>query len=323
MPEDLISPADLTSPGELVASLADRDSRLFVQLLGRPDGRDMLYRISGKVLNHVRGDAYGKVFPHGATLFGVEGFNIRRLAADPRTGDLHLLSREIVFYTDPATGKPLTSWTNPLDGHTRPLPPITNAHVDSRYRIRDGVLFGVFGPAQVPLGGSVAPTRMHDTLAWTVDVPPLYSLAERYGIDDDFGLANQTYAAWELFDFLVDRREADARTGGDGTPEGAMRVVNCWTRACPYIPAMAISEESAHGSLVYHARSWTLDGFDDLEPWLRSAVREGYPEYESAPAAPATGPNDTSWTVFHALELAPRGLTWRDWCAAAPNDADA
>ncbi|MER5435362.1 DUF1838 family protein [Streptomyces sp. NPDC002588] len=308
---------DLTSPEELFASLADPDSRLFVQLLGRPDGHDMLYRISGKVLNHVRGDAYGPVFPHGATLFGIEGFNIRRLAADPRTGDLHLLSREIVFYVDPATGEPLTTWTNPLDGQTRPLPPITNDHVDSRYRIRDGVLYGLFGPAQVPLGGSVTPARLHGTLVWTVDVPPVYSLAERYGIDDDFGLANKTYTAWELFDFLVDSREAEARAAGPATPDGAMRVVNSWTRACPYIPAMAIADDSAHGGLVYHARGWTLDGFADLEPWLQAAVRESHPHYETAPSAPSPAPNDTSWTAFHARELAPRGITWREWCAGS------
>jgi uncharacterized protein DUF1838 len=303
-----------TSPAELFASLPDRASRLFVQLLGRPDGQDMLYRISGKVLNHVRGNAYGSAFPHGATLFGIEGFNIRRLAADPHTGDLHLLSREIVFYTDPATNEPLTVWTNPLDGRTRPLPPITNDHVDSRYRISGGVLYGLFGPAQVPLGASLTPARLHDTLVWTIDVPPLYSLAERYGIDDDFGLANKTYTAWELFDFLVDRREADERAAGPKAPEGAMKVVNCWTRACPYIPAMAIAENSAHGGLVYHARSWTLDAFADLEPWLQAAVRQGHPKYETAPDAPSPAPNDTSWSAFHAHELAPRGITWREWC---------
>jgi len=305
----------LTSPAELFASLPDPDSRLFVQLLGRPDGHDMLYRISGKVLNHVRGNAYGKAFPHGATLFGIEGYNIRRLVADPRTGDLHLLSREIVFYTDPATGAPLTTWTNPLDGQTRPLPPITNSQVDSRYRIRDGVLFGVYGLTQVPLGGSVTPTRLHDTLIWTVDVPPVYSLAERYGIDDDFGLANKTYAAWELFDFLVDSREAEVRTAGPAIPQGAMQVLNCWTRVCPYIPAMAIAEDSAFGNLVYHARCWTVGGFADVEPWLRDAVHESYPEYEAAPSGPSDRPNDTSWTVFHARELVPRGTTWREWCA--------
>ncbi|MDI2132456.1 DUF1838 family protein [Yinghuangia seranimata] len=306
----------LTSPGALFASLPDPDARLFVQLLGRPDGRDMLYRISGKVLNHVRGNAYGDAFPHGATLFGVEGFNIRRLAADPGTGDLHLLSREIVFYTDPKTGTPLTSWTNPLDGRTRPLPPIANDHVDSRYRVRDGVLYGLFGPAQVPLGDSVTPARLHDSLVWTVDAPPLYSLAERYRIDDDFGLANRTYAAWELFDFLVDRREAEARaTVGGAIPHGAMRIVNCWTRACPYIPAMAIAEAEAHGNLVYHARSWTLDAFTDLEPWLRDAVNERFPLYAAAPDAPSAAPNDTTWTAFHARELAPRGISWRAWCA--------
>jgi hypothetical protein len=302
-----------TALTQLFASLSDPHSRLFVQLLGRPDGGDMLYRISGKVLNHVRGNAYGGAFAHGTTLFGIEGFNIRRLTADSATGELRLLSREIVFYTDPVTGVVLTSWTNPLDGRTRVLPPIANEHVDSCYRIRDGALYAVYGPAQVPLGESVSPRRVGTHLVWTLDVPPLYSLAERNGIKDDFGLVDGTYAAWELFDFLVDEREAAGRDGPD-TPAGALRVLNCWTRACPYIPAMAIAEDDSRGGLVYHARSWTLDDFDDLEPWLRDLVRERHPGYRRAPQGPSAAPNDTTWTAFHANELAPRGITWRQWC---------
>lgn len=299
---------------QLFASVTDPDTRLFLQVLGRPDGEDMLYRISGRALNHVRGNAYGSAFAHGAVLFGVEGFNIRRLVAVPDTGDLYLLSREIVFSTDPATGAVLTEWTNPLDGRTRPLPPIANARVDTHYRIEDGRLFTAFGPARIPLGAAVSPARMHSTLVWTVDVPPVYSLADRYGIAEDFGLVHDTYAAWELFDFMVDEREAERRSRTPGTPRGALRATTCWTRLCPYPPAMALAERDGHGGLVYHARAWTLDSFDALEPWLRDLVAAEHPLYASSPDAPAATPNDTTWTVFHASELAPHGLTWKEWC---------
>ncbi|WP_331770163.1 DUF1838 domain-containing protein (plasmid) [Embleya sp. NBC_00888] len=308
-----------TSPEALIASLDDANARLFVRLLGRPDGRDMLYRISGTVHNHVPGDVHGKVFPHGRVLFGVEGYNIRRLVHPPGTDDLHMVSREIVFYTDPKDGSVLTEWTNPLDGQTRPLPPIANDRVQLSYRIRAGALFALFGPAEVPLAGSVAPRRVHRNLVWTLDVPPVYRLADRYGIDDDFGLANSTYTSWELFDFLVHEDDAREYSGTHAdTRTGAMPVTNCWSRICPYVPAMGIAESETPGNLVYHARAWTLDGFDALEPWLADLVRTRHPLYTSAPDTPGTGPNTTTWTAFHAGELAPRGLTWREWRDSTP-----
>ncbi|MEV7189983.1 DUF1838 family protein [Kitasatospora sp. NPDC093102] len=305
-----------TDPGPLYSSLDSADSRLFLQTLGRPDGQDMVYRISGKVMNQVRGNAYGAALAHGKTLFGFEGYNIRRLYRVPGTDDLYQLSREIVFYTDPVTGERLTQWTNPLDGRTRPLPPIANEHVNAHYRIKDGKLYTVAGTAEIPLGKAVAPLHIHDKLEWTSDVAPLYSLAQRYGIPEGFGLVNNTYATWEMFDFYVDQDEARKRETKD-IPKGAMEIVNSWTRTAPYIPAMCIPENSSQGSLVYHARSWSLDSFDELDPWIKTVVKADYPLFTQAPQSVDPTPNDTTWTSFYGKELKPQGLTWQQWCDSA------
>ncbi|WP_436775858.1 DUF1838 family protein [Yinghuangia sp. YIM S09857] len=308
------SAPDPTDPGALFRTLDDPNARLFLQTLGRADGKDMVYRISGSVLNQVKGNAYGTALQHGTELFGFEGYNIRQLYRLPGTNDVYQLSREIVFYTDPVTGQRLTEWTNPLDGKTRPLPPVDNEHVNGHYRIKDGKLFSVFGAAEVPMDKSVAPKRIHDQLVWTTDAPPLYSLEQRYQIPEDFGLVNDTYASWEMFDFLVDRDEADRRDNRGQVPKGAMEVVNSWTRNGPYIPAMCIPETQSPGNLVYHARSWTLDSFDKLEPWLKDVVRREYPVYQQSPEAVDPAPNDTTWTTFYRQELAPKNLTWKQWC---------
>ncbi|OPC79646.1 hypothetical protein B4N89_00615 [Embleya scabrispora] len=303
-----------TDPGSLFASLSDPNARLFLQTLGRPDGRDMVFRISGSVLDQVSGNAYGAALPHGAKLFGFEGYNIRRLYRQPGTDDVYQLSREIVFYTDPVTGKRLTEWTNPLDGRTRPLPPVNNEHVNGHYRIKGGKLYSVLGTAEVPLDTAVVPKTIHDQLVWTTDAAPLYDLRTRYRIPETFGLVDNTYASWELFDFYVDRDEARARDNARQVPKGAMEVTNSWTRNGPYIPAMCIAETGSPGNLVYHARSWSLDSFDALEPWLKDIVRAEYPLYRHAPDAVDPAPNDTTWTSFYRQELAPKNVTWKQWC---------
>ncbi|MCF2531500.1 DUF1838 family protein [Yinghuangia soli] len=308
------APQDPTDPGTLFKTLQDPNARLFLQTLGRADGQDMVYRISGSVLSQVRGNAYGPALPHGKVLFGFEGFNIRQLYRKPGTNDIYQLSREIVFYTDPATGQRLTEWTNPLDGKTRPLPPVDNEHVNGHYRIKDGKLFSVFGGTEVPLTNATAPKQIHDQLVWTTDAPPLYSLQQRYQIPETFGLTNNLYASWEMFDFIVDRDEARRHDDRNHVPKGAMEVVNSWTRNGPYIPAMCIPEKDSPGNLVYHARSWTLDSFEKLDPWIKETVRAEYPIYQRSPDTVNPAPNDTTWTAFYAQELAPKGLTWKQWC---------
>src|SRR6476660_257213 len=79
------SPRPASSPAPLYESLSQWYDRINLQPFGRPDGHDMVYRISGSVMLQVPGDAYagtpqrGDEFEHGRVLFGFEGYNIRRL----------------------------------------------------------------------------------------------------------------------------------------------------------------------------------------------------------------------------------------------------
>ncbi|NUT39479.1 MAG: DUF1838 family protein [Thermoactinospora sp.] len=286
-----------TDPAPLYELVTDVKARAFLQAMGRPDGRDMLYRMSGSVYARVPADALAPAIRHGQKLFGMEGYNIRRLHRVPDTNLLHVLTREFVCYTDPADpATPLREWANPLDGRVYPVVPINNDAVN-------------LGPFPITPDFRGFPCReIHEDWVWSMDIPPRTDLLET--LADDFGLSEGVYTTMEMFDFYVNQQEARSRA--EGIPQGAMRVRNSWTRSGPWAPFMGLAERDTNGGhLVYHARAWTLDGVDDLEPWLR---KEAGAFFATAPSAP--GPNQTSWSSFHAKELDGGRLTWAQWCEA-------
>jgi hypothetical protein len=286
-----------TDPGPLYSLVDDPLGRTYLRLLGRPDGEDMVYRISGSVYADVPGDALAPALRHGTRLFGFEGFNIRRLHREPGTDRLHLLTRELVFYTDPAgPTRILDEWANPVDGRTYPVVPVNNDPVNQ-------------GPFPISAGFTgPAPREAHGQLVWSLDIPPRTDLGAQLG--EEFGLPGGIYTTWELFDFAVD---ASAVRRGRQVPRGALPVVCTWSRVGPWPPFTALSEAETGGAgVVYHARSWTLDGFDDLEPWLQEAVVDGYPDYTAAPDEP--GPSRTSWSSFWEHQLDQGAMTWAEWC---------
>lgn len=290
---------DPTHPAPLYELVESVFGRAYLRLLGRPDGGDMVYRISGAVYADVPGDALAPALRHGAKLFGFEGFNIRRLYREPGTDRLHLLTRELVFYTDPANpATVLTEWANPVDGRTYPVVPVHNDAVNQ-------------GPFPITAAFTGPPARAaHGQFVWTLDIPPRTDLAATLG--DDFGLPGGVYTTWELFDFMVDEDVVDG-CRGRRVPEGAMPVVNSWTRVGPWPPFTGLSEAATHGAgAVYHARSWTLGGFEELELWIKDAVRADYPLYTAAPDEP--GPSRTSWSSFWAEQLGEGAITWAQWC---------
>ena len=68
------------------------------------------------------GFAYGRVAGMAdKLLFAVDGMNTRRCVAvkdDKRGVGYRLVSRELLFYTDPKTGEILRTWANPYTGET-------------------------------------------------------------------------------------------------------------------------------------------------------------------------------------------------------------
>lgn len=290
-----------TDPGPVYATVIDQSGKLLLQTFGRPDGKDMVFRISGSVYANVEGNALAPGTRHGQKLFNIEGYNIRRLYRVPDTNQLYQLSREIVFYTDPADPtRILTEWANPIDGRTYPVVPINNAVVD-------------FGPLTITSAFAGPPTRtMHDEVEWTSDIPVRIDFGAILG--ETFGLRNGTYAAMEMFDFYVDDTEVRMRTAGeDRVPLGIMNTKVSWTRTSPWAPFMCLAESTMPGQLTYHARSWSLSGYAELEPWLRAEVDANWPLYRTTPTEP--GPSENSWISFYNKQLDHGATTWAQWCA--------
>ncbi|MFG3442490.1 DUF1838 family protein [Nonomuraea sp. NPDC047897] len=292
---------DPTDPGPVYRTVTDKSGLLALQTHGRPDGQDMVFRISGSVYANIEGNAYDPRLRHGQKLFNLEGYNIRRLYRVPGTTQLYQLSREIVFYTDPADPtKVLREWKNPIDLRTYPVVPINNDTVN-------------FGPFNVTPSYAGPPMReVHDETVWTSDIPVRTDF--KLALGESFGLVNGVYTAQEMFDFYVDAREVAARTVVGTVPRGAMKTKISWSRTSPWAPFMCLPETDVRGQLTYHARSWSLHSYRDLEPWLRAEVEAAYPLYKAAPTAP--GPSENSWTSFHAKQLGGGATTWAGWCAA-------
>ncbi|MGR6917850.1 DUF1838 family protein [[Actinomadura] parvosata] len=289
-----------TDPGPVYATVTDPGAKLSLQTFGRPDGKDMVFRISGSVYANIEGNSLDPAIRHGQKLFDIEGYNIRRLYRVPGTNQLYQLSREIVFYTDPADPQRIVrEWKNPIDGRTYPVVPINNDTVN-------------FGPFTITPSYAGPPTRrLHDETVWTSDIPVRTNFGSTLG--ESFGLTGGVYAAQEMFDFSVDRREVAARTG-PGVPAGAMKTKISWTRTSPWAPFMCLAESDVRGQLTYHARSWSLDSYARIEPWLRAEIDANHPLYRAAPTEP--GPSENSWTSFYNKQLGKGTTTWAAWCAA-------
>jgi hypothetical protein len=320
----------------------------------------MYFRISGTIYAQVPGG--GPIAPgmrQGAKLWNIEGYNVRKLV---RNGEyIYLVSREILYYTDPADPtKILTTWKNAYDGKTYPVVPILNDTVNSVYRVKNGVLYGVpaaIGTAfqvEAPVG---APTTLGDgTKVYVSDIPLNYGLDDdgRYGIKDPFGFATgytsrasdrftgttARYTGLEAFDFWITKpgqmRMLPKNAAGEArVPSGPAPFYNSWARVSPMPPFTCIGEAATGIHAIYHARAWTLSTWSKVEKWIRDAVIATDGQYQFAPATAPVAPgasadrfiplwkNQTSWSAFFNSQLKGKGTDGADltWANWCTNNA--
>lgn len=352
--------ADNGTVGALYLTIKSDDQKLALQYAGRPDGKEMYFRISGSVYAQVPGG--GPVAPgmrQGAKLWNLEGYNVRKLV---RNGEyIYLISREILYYTDPADPtKILTTWKNAYDGKTYPVVPILNDTVNSVYRVKNGVLYGVpaaIGTAfqvEAPVG---PPTTLGDgAKVYVSDIPLNYGLDDdgRYGIKDPFGFATgytsrasdrftgttARYTGIEAFDFWISKpgqmRMLPKNAAGEArVPSGPAPFYNSWSRVSPMPPFTCIGEAATGIHAIYHARAWTLSTWSKVEKWIRDAVIATDGQYQFAPATAPVAPgasadrfiplwkNQTSWSAFFNSQLKGKGTDGADltWASWCSNNA--
>jgi len=229
------------------------------------------------------GEAYSRVPGEpDRLLFRFEGMNTRQCVTvtDPARGTgFRMVSREILFYKDPATGQIIDEWPNPWTGETVKVVHIANDPVNFRAPI-----FPVRADGK-PYQSDV--TVMGDHWWGTTTVPLFYRNPLAGDYQDYVG---GTYHATEMFNFFG--RVSDLTDAKKHSAD----VTVAWTRISDWLPWMKMRGRA--GQLYFNGAGLKLDGYADLPAGMRAAIETRGPIFREPPPVDDQRPNETSWTYF-------------------------
>lgn len=253
---------------------------------GAKDGEAAVFYWSGKIYSRVHGEP-------DRLLFAGEGMNIRQCTTvtDPKRGvGYRQVSREIMLFTDPATGEVLRKWQNPWTGETVDVMHIANDPVNV--------------PANFPYDAKGNPfrmtvKRMGPWIAMPLEVPLFYRNVLAGDYQDYIG---GQYHAMEVFDFAAPAAELlDPRKYPTAYPSVS------WVRISDWMPWMKM--RGRQGQLVFNAMGVKLRSVAELPEVLRDEIATNYPIYHRPPPIDDQRPNETTWTVFKKAIDANRAAT--------------
>ena len=224
-------------------------------------------------------------------LFRFEGMNVRQCVAvaDPARGQgFRQVSREVLYYKDPATGQILDEWQNPFTGESVKVLHIANDPVNFR-----GPIF--------PRGADGKPYKtdikvMGDHWWGTTTVPLFYKNPLAGDYQDYVG---GTYHATEMFNFFgsVSNLTNPKTTSAD--------VSVAWTRLSDWLPWMKMRGRA--GELYFNGAGLKLGSYADLPEAMRQAIEARNPQFKEPPPVDDQRPNETSWSYFQKAVPAPAG----------------
>ena len=238
------------------------------------DGEPTLYWFHGEGFSRVPGERDRK-------LFNVEGMNVRTCVTvkdEKRGTGWRLVSRELLFYTDPATGELLRTWANPWTGGTVNVLETVTVEVNQRPQFA----YSADGKPAKWTGTTSGKTWWN-----TITVPLFYSnpLGGEYQ-----KYIGGMYHATEMFNFMGDVADlVDDRKDTASTRVG-------WVRVSSWLPWMEMGDRA--GSMYFHTAGRKLAKFDDMSAVLKGVIASDYPAWREPPPSDDTRPNQTSWTVF-------------------------
>jgi hypothetical protein len=215
-------------------------------------------------------------------LFDVEGMNIRACVKAPDGDGFNLVSRELLIYTDPATGAVLKTWANPWTDETVEVLHVANDPVNGKFRSK-----GRDGKPYV-WNGSISGDRW-----WQTTTVPLFypnPLAGAY--QPEIG---GTYHATEMFNFF-----GDAASLLDPDAKSADEVTVGWVRMSDWLPWMKMG--GREGVIYFHTAGRKLDSFEELPAVLKNEIKVNYPEYAAPPPLDDARPNMTSWKYYDGVK---------------------
>lgn len=209
-------------------------------------------------------------------VLGFEGYNICRAEAQA-DGTWRLLTRELTFYRDLATGEIVDEWQNPYTKARNDVVHVANDPVNTVFRA---------GGPPMPWveSGNTTMLALNIPLAYPNPLSPAEFPRESSG---------EMYVGSEHFMFSAPRSEMD---------DPALAQVDAhvgWTRIGPWLPWMEMG--GVEGRLLYVGQGNKKASIGDLPADIQERIRKDYPEYAHAPSAWAQ-PNMTSWTYFKRLK---------------------
>lgn len=239
------------------------------------DGKPTYYWWYGNVYSRIPGE-------RDRLLFQYHGMNVRACVtvedAERGTG-YRMVSRELLFYADPETGKILDTWENPWTGETVDVIHVANDPVNSR-----GASFpnGPRGPYEFD-------ATIQGSKGWmTFEVPLFY---ENPLGGDYQQYVGGTYQAIEMFSFYFDSEDllSAETTELDDAQVG-------WARMSQWLPWMEMG--SRVGQMMFHGAGRRVSTFEEMPDVLTDEIQKNYPLYQQPPALDDDRPNETSWTYF-------------------------
>lgn len=239
------------------------------------DRRPTVYYWTGETYSRVPGEP-------DRLLFRFEGMNVRQCVTveDPVRGKgFRQVSREVLFYQDPATGQIVDEWKNPWSGETVKVLHIANDPVNFRAPI-----FPVRADGK-PYETDIQVMGDH---WWGTTTVPLFYRNPLAGDFQDF--VGGTYHATEMFNFF-------GRMSDLTDPKKHSADVNvAWARVSDWLPWMKMRGRA--GLLYFNGAGLKLDSYAELPAGMRAAIEARAPIYKDPPPVDDQRPNETSWTYF-------------------------
>ncbi|MEM8986229.1 MAG: DUF1838 family protein [Pseudomonadota bacterium] len=237
------------------------------------DGEPITYWWEGRAFSRRLGEK-------DKLLFLVEGMNVRACSAveDAKRGKgFKLVSREILLYKDPKTGKVLSKWDNPWSGET----------VDVLHVANDPVNFTMY--AKESDGSALKWRGQIKNGLWrqSSTVPLFYKNPLTASYEAEIGGA---YHATEMFNFFGD---ADDLLDPDKT---TAKTHVSWERMSDWLPWMKMSGRD--GIIYMHTAGLKLNAWDELSDTMKAEIRKHYPEYAGPPPLDDDRRNVTSWSYY-------------------------
>jgi hypothetical protein len=241
---------------------------------GVADGVPAVYYFSGQVWSRVQGEPDRHVF-------NTEAMNIRQCvpATDAKRGKgYRMVSREVLFYTDPKTNAVLREWANPWTGETVPIMHVNNDPVNGRPSF------------PVTADGKPYTIKLKQVGPWsqTSGLAPLFYTNPLAGDYQDYVGGN--YHAMEMLTSSM--LTSDLLDTAKPTVYPAIS----WTRVSVWLPWMKM--RGRQGQLVFQSSGAKVKSYADLPAVVRDEIAANYPAYTAPPPGDDPRPNETTWTVF-------------------------